>query len=310
MATQRPQPVILDGGLATQLEAQGHDIDNPLWSAAMLVSNPGAIVDAHLAYLAAGAEVVTSASYQASRAGLHQLGYDAAEADGLIASSVRLAQDAVDRHRANGGHAAKVAASVGPYGAVLHDGSEYTGDYGVPAGILQRFHVPRLEVLDGSGADLLAVETIPAALEAQVLAELLAQCRTPAWVSFCCRDGASLSDGSPVAEAAARFANHPTVFGVGINCTAPGYVLPLIGELRRAAPDKAVVVYPNSGESWSADGNRWSGGAQGAGFADAAAEWFDAGATHIGGCCRVGPQKISELRARWPLQAGMPGAGC
>jgi len=304
METNRPQPVILDGGLATQLEAQGHDIDNPLWSAALLVSNPGAIVDAHLAYLSAGAEIVTSASYQASRAGLNQLGFAAAEADRLIASSVRLARDAADRHRADGGHAGRVAASVGPYGAVLHDGSEYTGDYGVPAGILHRFHVPRLEVLDGAGADLLAVETIPSALEASVLAELLAQCRTPAWVSFCCRDGASLSDGSPVADAAARFAQHPTVFGVGVNCTAPQHVLPLIEKLRHAAPDKAVVVYPNSGETWSADGNRWSGETQRSGFADAAASWFDAGATHIGGCCRVGPANIAELRARWPLSAG------
>ncbi len=306
MDSDRPQPVILDGGLATQLEAQGHDIDNPLWSAALLVSNPGAIVDAHLAYLAAGAEVVTTASYQASRAGLNQLGYAAAKADRLIASSLRLARDAVDRHRADGGHAAKVAASVGPYGAVLHDGSEYTGDYGVPAGILRQFHVPRLEVLDGAGADLLAVETIPSALEVDVLAALLAQCRTPAWVSFCCRNGASLSDGSPVAEAAAKFAKHPTVFGVGINCTAPQFVLPLIAELRGAAPDKAIVVYPNSGETWSADGNRWSGDTQGGGFADAAAGWFGAGATHIGGCCRVGPGKIAELRARWPLGPERP----
>lgn len=296
------RPVVLDGGLATQLEAAGHALDTALWSAALLHSDPRAIVEAHRAYLDAGAEIVTAASYQASRAGFAQLGIDAAGADRLIESSVTLAREACEHYAA--AHpsrpARRVAASVGPYGAVLHDGSEYRGEYGVDRSALRRFHAPRLDVLDGAGADLLAVETIPSLDEARVLADLLETRRTPAWVSFSCRDEHSISDGTPVEAAAALFAGHPVVFALGVNCTAPRYLTSVIGAVRAAVPDKAIVAYPNSGEVYDASRNAWSGTADTGAFSAAAAGWFAAGATYIGGCCRIGPAHIASLRARWP----------
>lgn len=302
------RPVLLDGGLATQLEATGHALDTALWSAALLHDDPGAVAEAHTAYLEAGAEIVVTASYQASRQGLARLGMDAAAADRLTASSVRLAREACERYAA--AHPARaarrVAASVGPYGAVLHDGSEYRGHYGIDRAALRRFHAPRLDVLDRAGADLLAVETIPSLDEARVLAGLLATCRTPAWVSFSCRDEHSISDGTPIAAAAGLFAGHPVVFAVGINCTAPRYLRSLIESLRAAVPDKAVVAYPNSGEIYDAQRNAWSGTADTAAFAGAAADWFAAGAAFIGGCCRIGPAHIASLRARWPESMGDP----
>lgn len=296
----RGTPALLDGGLATELEAQGHDIGSTLWSAALLRSNPQAIVRAHRAYLDAGAECIISASYQANRQGFAQLGCSDREADRLIASSVELAMEARDAfvaERRSAGAAPLVAASVGPYGAALHDGSEYRGRYGIGQERLRTFHEARLQLLDASGADVLACETIPDRDEAGVLAVLLETAQTPAWLSFSCRDERSISDGTPIAEVAADLALHPTIRALGINCTAPRYVVSLIREIRRGAPDKAVVVYPNSGERYDADNNRWLGTVTPFDCATAAGEWLAAGATLIGGCCRMGPAHIAAMKA-------------
>ncbi len=296
-------PVLLDGGLATELEAAGAVLDSALWSAALLQSNPDAILAAHRAYLDAGADIVTSASYQASRTGFCARGVAAGDADRLIVSSVALARAACERFAEDrpASWPRRVAASVGPYGAVLHDGSEYTGAYGVSDGTLRNFHAGRLRLLDAAGADLLAVETLPSLAEARVLAELLATCRTPAWVSFSCRDEQSISDGTPIETAAGLFSGHPGVFALGVNCTAPRYLPDLLQRLGEAAPDKALVAYPNSGEVYEARTNTWCGIADTTAFARAAGEWFAAGAAYIGGCCRIGPAHIASLRARWPM---------
>ena len=291
-ALQRPEPLLLDGGLATQLEAQGCDLGNALWSASTLIDNPQAIVDASLAYLEAGARCIASASYQASREGFAQLGHSADEADRLMLLSVELAKRARDEF-AGAAEKPLVAASIGPYGAMLHDGSEYTGDYGVPDETLRRFHEERLQLFDGSGADVLAVETVPCLPEARVLAELLQDCVTPSWISFSCRNDRQISDGTPLAEVAALFQSHPTVRAVGINCTPPQYATALIRILRDALPDKAVAAYPNSGEKFSASDNAWSGDV----VALTVAEWVGAGARIVGGCCRVGPEQIRAMAA-------------
>jgi len=297
----RDGPVILDGGLATQLEAMGFDISGSLWSAALLASNPAAIVAAHRAYLDAGADIIISASYQASRAGFMATGCSADEADELIVRSVELAATARAGYLADNpgkGRDPLVAASVGPYGASLHDGSEYTGDYGIPIKELHEFHAERLRLLDSAGADLLAVETIPDFGEARVLCELLEDVATPAWVSFSCCDERHLSDGSELWAAAGLFTGHPRVLAVGINCTPPAFITALIGEVKAACPDKAIVVYPNSGEIYRASDNSWTGKACDFDSDFNVDSWYAAGAKLIGGCCRTGPADIVRIRAR------------
>jgi homocysteine S-methyltransferase len=227
------------------------------------------------------------------------LGLPAREADRLVASSVEVAiaaRDVFMREHPETPFKPLVAASVGPYGAVLHDGSEYRGRYGIDRAALRAFHEPRLRLLDCCGADVLACETIPDSDEASVLAELLATTTTPAWISFSCRDGCAISDGTPMAEVAARFRDHPTVMAIGVNCTAPQYVTALVREIRRAAPRKAVVAYPNSGERYDAQDNSWHGTVTPLDCAAAAGEWHAAGATLIGGCCRMGPPHIAAIR--------------
>jgi len=292
------ESLLLDGGLATQLEADGHDIGSTLWSAALLREKPEAIVNAHMAFLEAGARCLISASYQASRPGFMRLGLSAEEADRLIASSVALARQAVNEfleHRPDTTFEPFIAASVGPYGASLHDGSEYSGNYAVATGDLRDFHARRLQLLDGTGADALACETIPDHREAEILADLLQSVQTPAWISFSCRDERCISDGTPLREMAGLLAGHPRVLAIGVNCTAPHLITPLINEIRQVAPDKAVVAYPNSGEIYTVVSNDWHGHAEPVDYAGAARDWRSAGAQLIGGCCRMTPAIISTM---------------
>ena len=298
-ALERNKPLIIDGGLATQLEAQGCDINNPLWSAALLLEQPGEIVAASRAFLDAGAECIATASYQASRAGFAQRGLSAEQADALMSLSVNLARQARDEFLASNPGAAMaplIAASIGPYGAVLHDGSEYRGDYDVSVDVLRDFHAERLRLFDAGNADVLACETVPSFAEAQVLADLLARCRTPAWVSFSCRDGMHISDGTTVEAAAALFREHPAVLAVGFNCTPPQYAVELVRRFRAAAPGKTVIAYPNSGETWNAEQGAWIGTSKPIDYARAASEWVTAGAGIVGGCCRTGPDHIVAIR--------------
>ena len=298
-ALEREQVIVLDGGLATQLELMGFDISGELWSARLLDSDPRAIVDAHRAYLEAGAGCIISASYQASRHGFVSIGKTIDQADSLIASAVELALTARQEFLSDRKAATSpplVAASVGPYGATQQDGSEYTGLYDISESQLRDFHAERLAVLDNCAADVLAVETIPNFSEAKILCELLASAQTPAWVSFACRDDTSISDGTPLSTAAGMFADHPTVLAVGINCTPPEFATSLILKLRRTVPGKAILVYPNSGETYHSIDNSWSGLACDFDNAFDVLAWREAGAKLIGGCCRTGPANLAAIR--------------
>lgn len=295
---ERHEPILIDGGLATQCEAMGCNIDGELWSAVLLQSNPQALVDAHRAYLDAGAEIIATASYQASRYGLMPNGLSATEADELILSSVALAVQARDEFLSDDPDIVRtplIAASIGPYGAVLHDGSEYTGKYDITEDGLREFHRGRFDLFDNSSADLLACETIPSFNEAKVLAELLGQATSSSWVSFSCRDAEHISDGTPLVDVARLFEDHPKVLALGANCIAPELVLPVISMLKDAAPGKAIIVYPNSGETYRVEDNTWLGTATDIQCEQAAQQWIDAGANLIGGCCRIGPAQIRAM---------------
>ncbi len=307
----RGRPLIADGGLATALEARGHRLDTRLWSAQLLVSEPDAIRDIHAEYLAAGADCVSTASYQASFPGFREQGYGDAEAAGLLELSVALAVEARDRYwavRANrtGRLRPLVAASAGPYGAYLADGSEYDGRYGVEVGVLDEFHRRRFRLFARSAADLILCETIPSGLEVEALLGILEE--TPdawVWMSFCCADGARLWDGTPVEEVARLCDRTARVAAVGVNCVAPAHVGELIGRIRTVT-DLPVIAYPNSGEVYDAHTGtwHWPAGAGGGGepILDAR-DWIARGAAGVGGCCRVGPAGIRALRQQI---AGVP----
>jgi homocysteine S-methyltransferase len=291
--------VVLDGGLATQLEAQGADLSDVLWSARLLVEDPAAIVDAHLAYYRAGARVATTASYQATFEGFARRGIGHDEAARLLRRSVDLAAAARAQADAEapGGPPRFVAASIGPYGALLADGSEYRGRYGRSVAQLRAFHRDRLRVLAATGADVLAAETIPEVEEAAAVAGLVAETEgAAAWVSFSCADGSRIRSGAPIEEAVAAVAGTPGVVAVGVNCTAPEHVPELVARIG-AVTALPIVAYPNSGEGWDASGRAWTGPRGGAVDGVAARAWIAGGARLVGGCCRVTPGQIASIAA-------------
>jgi homocysteine S-methyltransferase len=286
--------IVLDGGLATRLEAQGHDLSGDLWSAGLLADAPEAIVEAHLSFFRAGARVATTASYQATFEGFAARGLGTADTARLLRRSVALAAEARDRRTAETGDPAMwIAASAGPYGAMLADGSEYRGRYGLTVAELTRFHRSRLEILAEAGADVLALETVPDLDEAEALLAALDGLGTPAWLSYTV-EGDRTRAGQPLAEAFAAARETDAVIAVGVNCSAPTDVADAVRTAREAT-GKPVIAYPNSGERWDATARAWTGPA---GFDPARVTgWVAAGARLIGGCCRVGPADIAGIAA-------------
>ncbi|MFD5517897.1 homocysteine S-methyltransferase [Streptomyces sp. NPDC127066] len=284
--------LVLDGGMSNQLEAAGHDLGDSLWSARLLADRPGAIVEAHLAYYEAGADVAITSSYQATFEGFARRGVPRERGAELLGLSVESAREAARRAQAKGvTRPLWVAASVGPYGAMLADGSEYRGRYGLSVAELERFHLPRLEVLAAAAPDVLALETVPDADEARALLRAVRGLGVPAWLSYSVA-GDRTRAGQPLEEAFALAAEADEVIAVGVNCCAPADVDAAVATAARVT-GKPVVVYPNSGETWDAAARSWTGSST---FTAAqVGGWERAGARLIGGCCRVGPEAITGI---------------
>jgi len=282
--------LVADGGLATELEARGNDLPDSLWSARLLMDAPDEIRAAHLAFFQAGAVIATSASYQASFEGFARRGLDRRDAAGLMRRSVDLAR-AARAEMAGDGKARWVAASVGPYGAALADGSEYRGRYGLSVTELAAWHRPRLEVLAEAGPDVLALETMPDIDEAEALMTAVAGLGIPAWLSYSIA-GQRTRAGQPLAQAFAVAAGLPEVVAVGVNCCGPADVLTAVATAQ-AVTGMPVIVYPNSGEDWDARRRAWTGPSRYS--AGQPRQWIAAGARIVGGCCRVRPADIAVI---------------
>lgn len=317
---------VIDGGLATTLEARGHVLDTVLWSAKLLRDDPDSIRAIHLEFLEAGADCITTVSYQASLPGFAAVGIDETEGASLLRLSSELALSARDGFLAertaptdpaaspsstpaspsstpappSSAPAPLVAASIGPYGAYLADGSEYDGRYGLDRRDLDAFHRGRFELLAATGVDLLACETIPSRMEAEVLLDILDDRpdHVWAWLSFSCADGSRLHDGTPIEDAVSLCEGRDRIAAVGVNCTPPEHVPELVGRAR-SVTDRYLIAYPNSGEAYDAESGAWSGGEAGRdSWLSGTLAARDAGAEIVGGCCRVGPEGIAELRSR------------
>ncbi len=286
--------LILDGALATELERHGADLDHPLWSARVLLESPDMIGRVHMDYLEAGADVITTASYQASHEGMRRCGYADTDTDRIIKLSVELARQARQHYQEKSDRSIFIAASIGPYGAMLHDGSEYTGDYGVTRRELESFHARRLDILSQTGVDILAIETIPSVLELESLTGLLNNTSGPvAWISMSCKDAEHICDGTSI-EACAHIADRcDRVVAFGINCTAPEHTSGLLRRIATATR-MPMIVYPNSGERYDAEKGGWSGcDKDGLPGMPVVREWRALGARLIGGCCRTTPGWIA-----------------
>ncbi|WP_080875771.1 homocysteine S-methyltransferase [Oceanobacillus timonensis] len=295
---QQFDTLILDGALATELEKLGCNLDDPLWSARVLLDEPEKIRKVHHTYFEAGADIAITASYQASIEGFKKRGLSEEESKALIRKTVELAQQArtdfwqekmtTDRPYPF------IAGSVGPYGAYLADGSEYVGNYGVRDQVLYDFHKPRIDALVEAGADLLAVETIPSLQEAEIICELLqAYPEVPAWITFTLKDAAHISEGTSLKECAEVLNGYDQVVAIGVNCVTTEFVSDAV-KILKGNTKKPVIIYPNSGEDYDPKTKTWHGKNH-VQVTKAAADWAKSGAAIIGGCCRTGPADIRGI---------------
>lgn len=291
--------IVLDGAFSTELERQGFSINDELWSAIALYQKPDMVKAVHRSYYEAGSDIVTSASYQATLEGFEKKGFSREEGKELLIRSVRLVQEARDEYlehaKAETRPVPLTAASIGPYGAYLADGSEYRGYYGITRAELADFHRERMHILAEGGPDIFACETIPCLEEALAETDVLKEIEeAEAWVSFSCRDGLHTCGDDYIGDCAKALDAIPQVRAIGVNCTAPEYVESLISEIRKYT-DKPVVVYPNSGEQYDPESKTWHGAS--AEYADFVRIWQKAGARLIGGCCRTTPEDIRKVAA-------------
>ncbi|MCI4010909.1 homocysteine S-methyltransferase [Brevibacterium sp. ZH18] len=289
-ASTTGEPIIIDGGLGTALESRGIDLSHELWSAALLRDAPETLAEVHADFIRAGARIVTTASYQATPLGFERASIPAEEGRRLVERSVVIARRAADS--ANG--RVLIAGSVGPYGAALGDGAEYTGDYHLSDAEFADFHRPRIEALVSAGADLLAIETQPRLPEVRVLAALADEYGIPAWLSVTLADGGHMADGTPLTDLAEAVAGSAMIRALGVNCVRPSLVLPALDALA-STTDRPLIAYPNSGEVYDAATMDWHEGASFDTSPAALAPWVTAGARLIGGCCRTTPADIDGL---------------
>jgi homocysteine S-methyltransferase len=287
---------IIDGAMATELEHLGCDLSHPLWSARVLEESPSIIEAVHCSYLQAGADCILTASYQVSAEGFAEQGLSAQSAGDALLRLVSLAESAREWYRSISGRPVWIGASLGPFGAMLHNGAEYHGNYRASFEEVVQFHSKRISVLASTNADFLAFETIPSLDEAGAIVIALEEHPDLAgWISFTCQDESHVAHGERLRDCGRLLNEHRQIIAIGINCTAPALISPLLRELSPATA-KPIVVYPNSGEIWDADSRSWRGEVDPRELANRSAEWLAAGAHAIGGCCRTTPRHIQELR--------------
>ncbi|MBC9935888.1 MULTISPECIES: homocysteine S-methyltransferase [unclassified Leucobacter] len=290
--------VPLDGGLGTHLEARGNSVASALWSARILLEQPDEVRAAHLDFFQSGARVATTGSYQVSASALASAGFDPGLAPELLARSVELAREARSAAGLGPGEA-WVAASLGPYGASLGDGSEYTGAYGLSVAELREWHRPRLAALVAARPDVVFAETIPSLAEAAAIAAEGVELDLPVVLSVTVADGA-LRSGDALADLAALAAQHPGIVALGVNCSSVDETDAALRVLATHT-ELPLIAYPNSGEVWDARSRSWSG--TGRSIVGAVDEWRALGVRAIGGCCRVGTDEVATLSRRITVEA-------
>ena len=291
--------IVLDGGLATELESRGADLNDSLWSAKLLSENPELIRQVHLDYFLAGADVAVTTSYQASFRGLQDRGFNKTQSRELVQLSVELARQAKEEaQKLQPGRRFAIAGSVGPYGAFLANGAEYRGDYDVPADEMKAFHFGRMQTLVKAGVDILALETMPSFPEILALLELLKEFpNTNAWVSCTVRDERALSDGTSLSTVVKALNECDQVIALGVNCIPESNVTATLNHMKTIT-SKPLIAYPNSGELYDAADKVWKGErVEGQRLEARVREWRQAGARFIGGCCRTGPEDIKTIKS-------------
>lgn len=290
--------IIVDGALASELQRRGSDLNDSLWSAKVLFEQPELIRQVHYDYFKAGADCAITASYQATPLGFAKKGINLNDSIALIQKSVELAQQAKQQYLSelNQPKPLLIAGSVGPYGAYLADGSEYTGAYQLTEEAFMDFHYVRIKALIDANVDLLACETLPSFTEIKALTKVIKQFpKISCWFSFTLKDDQHLSDGTPLSLVVEYLNNIEQIASVGINCIALEKVTRSLNVLNKLT-SKPLIVYPNSGEVYDPLIKQWHPNPQhNCTFANQLTNWIESGAKLIGGCCQTTPNDIANI---------------
>ncbi|MFT9372305.1 homocysteine S-methyltransferase [Liquorilactobacillus hordei] len=286
--------LVLDGAMATELEKAGVDTANELWSATALLDAPQKITNVHQNYFRAGADIAITNTYQATKQAFMKQGMSAAKSSELIKQAVFCAQKARNEYSENKN--LLLAGSIGPYGAFLADGSEYTGNYNLSIKAFQDFHYPRMKALVEAGVDLFAIETQPNFIELEAITELLERkfSEMTAWIALSIKDSRHLCDGTSLEKVVKYLEQFENISAIGVNCTALENITPALKEIQPLTT-KPLVVYPNNGDIYDPISKKWKINPQAKTFSDLVPTWISAGAKIIGGCCRTTPENIREI---------------
>jgi homocysteine S-methyltransferase len=257
-----------------------------MWTGELLLTNPEAMTAAHRSFVDAGADIVITGSYQLSFEGGRRAGWTDDDVERALRNSTTAARLAANDDTL-------VAASIGPFGAQLNDGSEFRGNYGVVDTVIRDYHDRRLDILLDTEPDLLALETMPDLAEVRVLLELIESksADMPFWVSFTVTEPGAICGGGTFAEACALVENFANAIAVGINCSPLSVITPTLSGVETDLP---FVVYPNAGQTWDSDAMAWSGEPEFATRVDVD-EWVNLGARIVGGCCGYGPSNLPPI---------------
>lgn len=297
----KSQLLITDGAAGTHLESMGCDLNDELWTAKVLKDSPELIKQLHRDYFQAGADFGVTVSYQATIEGYMKKGLTKAEAVDLIKASATLLLEARDEWWKDEGKAANrlfpiTAASIGPYGAFLADGSEYRGDYELSKDELHLFHQERIKLLWNQGVDLIAAETIPRLDEAMVIAEIVQELDAKCWITFSAKNESQICNGQDISECIRALEPFDCVVAVGINCTAPKFIGGLIEKINTETT-KPIIVYGNLGNYYDPNSKTWCehDRNEAKSYLDYALLWKNLGAKIIGGCCGTTPTEIKQI---------------
>jgi homocysteine S-methyltransferase len=282
---------LLDGSMSFPMEHLGYNLKNKLWTGMALISDPDIIKNIHKDYINAGADYISTSTYQVSYDRLKNMGYQSSEIKKVFQKSVDLVKEAIKESGSK--KEIKIVGSFGPFASYDPNASEYVGKYNSTDDEIKNFHLNNINIIEETDLDIILYETIPCLREIKVLSKVLSQTNKEIWISITCNENIEFRDGSSFKEACKIISQIEQITTLGINCFSPLLVEKALKELKKYS-NKKTLVYPNSGEQYNPKVKYWSGKNE---FNNLMIKnWLSLSPDIIGGCCRVGYNNIKKMR--------------
>ena len=282
---------LLDGSMSFPMEQLGYNLKNKLWTGKALINNPDLIKDIHKGYIDAGADFISTSTYQISFDRLKNMGYQSEEIKKIFQKSVDIVKDAIEESKLK--KEIKIVGSFGPYASYDPEASEYIGEYDSTDIEIKKFHLNNIRIIEETDLDIILYETIPCLREIKILSEALSHSTKEIWISITCNEEMEFRDGSSFKDACEIISKIEKITTMGINCFSPLLVKKAIDLLKKYS-NKKILIYPNSGEIYNPKERFWTGNNE---FNNSMIKnWLSLYPDIIGGCCRIGYDDIKKMR--------------